>query len=194
MIAIQTALLGGLTTPSLADLRSNPLRRRIVVISRNAVLQVCCGSARDRRGRGPRRGLVQPREGGGPRYAPGQARRVVVAVRARVTRVDLRVPTATGPLSGADVANVVTSSQAQLTACKERPCSIAPIGYEGFQAHFVIGTDGRTSKIDMGELSYHLPDIAACMTSVIRGLQFPRPAGGGTVTVEYPMGAAFETQ
>src|SRR5262249_17288485 len=66
----------------------------------------------------------------------------------RVTRVDLRAPTTTGPLSSAAVASVVTASQGQLTACKERPRSIGPIGYAGFQVRFVIGADGRTTEVD----------------------------------------------
>lgn len=112
----------------------------------------------------------------------------------RVTRVDLRVPTVTGPLTSAAVASVVTASLAQLTSCKERPRSLAPIGYAGFQVHFIVGADGRTAEIDPGELRNHLPDIAVCMVAVIRGLQFPRSAGAGTSSVEYPMGAAFETK
>jgi hypothetical protein len=32
------------------------------------------------------------------------------------------------------------------------------------------------------------------MASAIRGLQFPRPAGGINVAVEYPIGAAFEAR
>lgn len=112
----------------------------------------------------------------------------------RVSRVDLRVPIATAPLSGAEITSVVSAAKAALTSCKERPRSIEPIGYAGFEAHFLVGSDGRTTKIDVGELAYHLPDIAACMVSVIRGLQFPRPVGGATVAVEYPMGAAFEAR
>ncbi|MEP7121913.1 MAG: hypothetical protein ABJE95_13420 [Byssovorax sp.] len=112
----------------------------------------------------------------------------------RVIRVDLRGPTATAGLTAAEITSVVTASQAQLTACKERSRSIAPIGYAGFQVHFVIGADGRATKIDAGELAYHVPDIAACLVSVIGGLQFARPTGGGSVAVEYPMGAAFEAR
>lgn len=112
----------------------------------------------------------------------------------RLTRVDLRAPTATGTLPAAAIASVVAQNQGRFLTCQERPRSIDPIGYAGFEMHFDLGADGRVATIDAGELADHLPDIAACMTRVIRELQFPRPTGGATVRVAYPMGAAFETR
>lgn len=111
-----------------------------------------------------------------------------------VVRVDLRTPTVTGSLSAAEIVSVVTSGQGQFTSCQERPRSLNPIGYAGFQMQFVVGADGRVGDIDAGEIANHLPDVAECMTRVIRGLQFPLQTSGGTTRVEYPMGAAFETR
>jgi len=112
----------------------------------------------------------------------------------RLVRVDLRTPAVIGPLSAPAIAGVVASAQARFAACQERPRSIDPIGYAGFEMQFVVGADGRASDVDPGELASHLPDVAACMTQVVGALQFPRPPGGGTVRVRYPMGAAFETR
>lgn len=112
----------------------------------------------------------------------------------RLGRVDLRAPTVTGSVSSAEIASVVTASLGRLTACEERPRSIEPIGYVGFQLHFVVGADGRVTDLDPGEIANHLPDIAACMARVIRDLRFPRPPDGGTTRVEYPMGAAVEAR
>lgn len=112
----------------------------------------------------------------------------------RTTRVDLRTPTVKGPLSAAAVAGVVAASRGQLEACHERPRPIAPIGYVGFQMTFVVGSDGRVTDANAGALADHLPDIASCMTRVLRSLQFPQLSGGGTARVDYPVGAAFETR
>ncbi|MEI8255434.1 MAG: hypothetical protein WCJ30_07135, partial [Deltaproteobacteria bacterium] len=112
----------------------------------------------------------------------------------RVTRVHLRTPTVTGALQGDAVASVLAANQGQFLACRERPRAMDPIGYEGFQLRLTIGADGRITEVDPGEIADHLPDIATCMTRVIRALQFPRPADGRAVRVDYPVGAAFETR
>ena len=115
-------------------------------------------------------------------------RRPVVA---HLTRVDLRTPTVSGSIANAEVVRVVTAAQFQ--SCHERARPIAPIGYAGFEMHFDIGTDGRIAALDPGEIATYLPDVAACMVRVMRGLQFPRPSDARAVHVAYPMGAAFDT-
>lgn len=110
----------------------------------------------------------------------------------RTTRVDLRAPSANGPLTAAIVTNVITALLPQLVACRQRPRSVAPIGYVGFTARLTVGADGRVTSADTGELGNHLPDIAACMATALRGASFARTSA--VTTIEYPMGAAFAQQ
>jgi TonB family protein len=51
---------------------------------------------------------------------------------------------------------------------------------------FVIGSSGRVSRAAVKESSLHSANVERCVLQVIKRIQFPAPAGGGTVEVTYP--------
>jgi TonB family protein len=51
---------------------------------------------------------------------------------------------------------------------------------------FVIGSSGRVSRAAVKESSLHNANVERCVLQVIKRIQFPEPAGGGTVEVTYP--------
>lgn len=51
---------------------------------------------------------------------------------------------------------------------------------------FVIGSSGRVSRAAVKESSLHNSNVERCVLQVIKRIQFPEPAGGGTVEVTYP--------
>lgn len=50
--------------------------------------------------------------------------------------------------------------------------------------HFTIGPDGHVASASASGSG--MPVVEACVISTIRTIQFPRPVGGGAVTVKYP--------
>jgi hypothetical protein len=70
-----------------------------------------------------------------------------------------------------------------IRACYEAALRTQP-GLEGtVRVTFTIGADGRVSSAAASGMD---DGAAACIAGVIRGLEFPRPDGGGVVTVRYP--------
>jgi hypothetical protein len=66
-------------------------------------------------------------------------------------------------------------------ACYEK---LSPNAFPEVQLEFTIRSDGTVAKASatgaQGELD-------ACVVEVLEGAQFPRPAGGGSIAVSYPL-------
>jgi TonB family protein len=87
-------------------------------------------------------------------------------------------------LSHEVVSRVVRSKLPRIKSCYERELLDAP-GLEGRVAvKFVIGPDGsvRGATVTAG---IHR-DVDACVRKIIESMTFPRPSGGGDVSVTYP--------
>lgn len=69
--------------------------------------------------------------------------------------------------------------------CYERELQRQPDVAGKVVFRFVIGMDGRVSRIEekKSELPVHLDE---CIEGVVRRIRFPRPVGGGEVTVTFP--------
>ncbi len=50
---------------------------------------------------------------------------------------------------------------------------------------FVINAEGKVEKID-AESTLKNKKVETCVTNIIKNIQFPKPAGGGTVEIKYP--------
>lgn len=53
--------------------------------------------------------------------------------------------------------------------------------------NFVIGASGNVSQAGVDDSSQLPGNVKRCVVSVLRGIQFPQPLGGGTVEVKQPM-------
>lgn len=51
---------------------------------------------------------------------------------------------------------------------------------------FVIGPDGSVAAAEISQDTLDAPAVADCLLAVARAWRFERPAGGGSVTVNYP--------
>ncbi len=74
----------------------------------------------------------------------------------------------------------------EVVACHERGLAAQPDASGQVVVRFVIGGDGVVASSVVTRSTYPLPWVARCVADAVRGWRFPRPTGGGVVTVNYP--------
>ena len=116
-----------------------------------------------------------------PEHAPfGGEHCRTEALAGRRTQVSGRLPPKV-------IQDVVRGEYGKFRACYERGLARDPTLTGRITVHFVINRDGSVSDPRV----YHnlLPDcdVARCLTRAYRELRFPKPEGGGIVTVVYPI-------
>lgn len=86
-------------------------------------------------------------------------------------------------LDKAVIRRYIKRSLVKIAYCYEKALIDSP-GLEGtVAARFTIGADGKVASSDATGVS---PAVSTCVAGVIATIEFPRPAGGGAVTVNYP--------
>jgi hypothetical protein len=84
------------------------------------------------------------------------------------------------------VRRVVRQHMNEIRFCYESQLVRHPEARGRMVAGFVIEATGRVATAAASSSTIGLPPVESCVVDVIRRLEFPRVAGGGTVVVSYP--------
>ncbi len=156
------------------------------------------GSASDGRGWGTRAGIGSVGFRGGPGRGPGSGdvnlgvghHLNMLPAAPSITCDELCVDSLTrveGSLDKDLIRQVIHDNRQKMRFCYEQALSRSQ-GLRGkVSVKFVISQDGSVSSsaVAPGSDTHNL-ELEQCVVSRVRGLQFPRPRGGGTVAVTYP--------
>lgn len=96
--------------------------------------------------------------------------------------LDLEAPTIAGSLSAAEISAVVKKHLPALRACSETDAGVL-LGR--VDVRFTIDPTGATRNPKLWN-STASPAQSSCTLRVVSGFVFPKPRGGGTITVTYP--------
>ena len=81
---------------------------------------------------------------------------------------------------------IIARNESQAQFCYERQLQHAP-NLEGcVSTEFTIDTDSRVSKATAKEVTAGMDDVARCIVERVNTWEFPRPFGGGPVTITHP--------
>ena len=130
-------------------------------------------------------GTIQTRGrlgGGTSNYGAG----VAIAERKKKAAVSLSMPTVMGALDKSVVERVIRENRNQIRYCYEVELQRSPNLAGRVMVSWVIGANGRVSDVKVIQSSLKSKRVERCLAQRIATWRFPRPAGGGVVTVNYP--------
>jgi hypothetical protein len=81
---------------------------------------------------------------------------------------------------------VIRDHQVQVQYCYEVELQKDPKLEGNVTTGFTIGSDGSVSDVEIAENTFKSTAVADCIVPRIRKWQFPRPLGGGKVTIHFP--------
>ena len=84
------------------------------------------------------------------------------------------------------IRNVIHENRNVFRYCYERMLQQHQGLHGTVKVQFVIGASGQVISSALKESTMHDSDVESCVVGKMRGLQFPRPQGGGVVIVNYP--------
>ncbi len=120
--------------------------------------------------------------GGGAGYGAGVG---LGAGKARNT-VNFETPQVEGALSSDAIKKVINQNRNQVRYCYEVELQ-RDQNLEGrVLMTWIIGATGAVVQVSVKETSLHNANVEKCLMAKIKTWLFPPPAGGGTVTVNYP--------
>ena len=102
---------------------------------------------------------------------------------ARITRASVGQPQAVGDLDRAPIRRAVLARLPQIKACYERALVTTPELEGTVSAQFFIAPNGTVTSANASGVS---PEVATCVAAILKGIEFPKPRGGGGVQVNYP--------
>lgn len=92
-----------------------------------------------------------------------------------------------GALDRAVIRRVIKDHEPRVRRCYESHLSRKPEREAGkLQLHWVIGPHGRVETVRVGVDALKSAELVECVEHVVRGMEFPRPIGGGHVSVSFP--------
>jgi hypothetical protein len=97
-------------------------------------------------------------------------------------KVNVGTDKASDGLDHAVIRRYVRRSLPQITSCYEKALAAHPTLAGSVTSTFEIAADGHVANATTSGL----PDVAPCEATVIRAIEFPRPANGASVNVTYP--------
>ncbi len=100
-----------------------------------------------------------------------------------VPTISLGQPSAAGDLDKAIIRRYIKRNIAKLTYCYEKELLAKPTLEGTVQTQFFIDPRGQVAAASATGVD---PDVAACVAAVLKGIEFPKPSGGGGVQVNYP--------
>lgn len=108
----------------------------------------------------------------------------------RVPRVRHAKAQVTGSLDRDVIRRMVRAHNRSLRACYESELAVDPNASFRLSIGFIIDSEGRVTASlkwkDEAEGEAH-KDFGACLSTALERVRFPKPAGGGTVKVTYPL-------
>lgn len=91
-----------------------------------------------------------------------------------------------GALEKSEINAVVDENFAQIRFCYNRALRTNPSLKGKVVSNFIIDGDGTVAVSRIGSTTLLNPSVENCIRDKITGWQFPKPRGGGRVTVNYP--------
>ena len=96
--------------------------------------------------------------------------------------VSVGQPNAQGDLDKAIIRRYMKRNLQKIQYCYEKELVAKPSLAGTVTVRFTINADGRVSRSSASGL----PVVDACVAAVVGAIEFPRPKGGGVVSVSYP--------
>lgn len=97
--------------------------------------------------------------------------------------VSLGQPNAAGDLDKAIIRRYIKRNLPKITYCYEKALLTKPSLAGTVTAKFFIAPNGSVASSEASGVD---PTVASCVAQVIKGIEFPKPKGGGGVQVNYP--------
>jgi outer membrane biosynthesis protein TonB len=130
-----------------------------------------------------RYGTIGHGSGTGSGYGVGGGRGGMRGRSAAVPTVAIGQPQANGDLDKAIIRRYIKRNIQKITYCYEKQLLAKP-GLSGTVAtQFFITPNGNVATASGSGVD---PEVANCVAAVIKGIEFPKPKGGGGVQVNYP--------
>jgi FHA domain len=130
-----------------------------------------------------RYGTIGHGSGTGSGYGIGGGRGGMHGRTAAVPQVRIGQPTAVGDLDKAIIRRYIKRNINKITYCYEKEL-LAKQGLDGtVSTQFFISPNGSVTSSNASGVD---PVVASCVASVLKGIEFPKPKGGGGVQVRYP--------
>jgi hypothetical protein len=130
-----------------------------------------------------RYGTIGHGSGTGNGYGVGGGRGGMRGRTAAVPTVSIGQPSANGDLDKAIIRRYIKRNIQKITYCYEKQLLAKP-GLSGTVAtQFFITPNGTVASASGAGVD---PEVASCVADVIKGIEFPKPKGGGGVQVNYP--------
>jgi hypothetical protein len=85
------------------------------------------------------------------------------------------------------IQSIVRQNFGRFRLCYENGLRENPALEGRVAVRFLIGVDGGVAAASDAGSAMPDPAVVACVTRAFRGLSFPSPSGGATVTVTYPI-------
>jgi len=130
-----------------------------------------------------RYGTIGHGSGTGSGYGVGGGRGGMRGRSAAVPTVSIGQPSAQGDLDKAIIRRYIKRNIQKIQYCYEKELLAKP-GLSGTVAtQFFITPNGNVASASGSGVD---PNVASCVASVIKAIEFPKPKGGGGVQVNYP--------
>ena len=91
-----------------------------------------------------------------------------------------------GSLDKDDIRAVIRRNLDQVKNCYEAGLARAPTLSGRIIVKFVISATGAVTAAETQDTTVHDSSVEQCVNVAVRTWSFPKPTGGGTVTVSYP--------
>jgi hypothetical protein len=130
-----------------------------------------------------RYGTIGHGSGTGSGYGVGSGRGGMRGRQSAVPQVRIGQPSSVGDLDKAIIRRYIKRNIQKITYCYEKQL-LANAGLEGtVNTQFFISPNGTVTTANGTGVS---GEVASCVASVIKAIEFPKPKGGGGVQVNYP--------
>lgn len=121
--------------------------------------------------------------GHGSGYGVGGGRGGMRGRTTAVPTISIGQPNAQGDLDKAIIRRYVKRNIQKIQYCYEKQLLAKPTLAGTVQTQFFIAPSGQVASATAAGVD---PDVAACIATVLKSIEFPRPKGGGGVQVNYP--------
>ena len=101
----------------------------------------------------------------------------------RIVRATLGQPQSVGDLDRAIIRRFILEKKPQIKACYEQALLTNPELEGTVSTQFFIAPTGTVAAASAAGLT---PEVADCVATIIKAIEFPKPKGGGGVQVNYP--------
>ena len=130
-----------------------------------------------------RYGTIGHGSGTGSGYGVGGGRGGMRGRTSAVPTVSIGQPNAQGDLDKAIIRRYIKRNIQKIQYCYEKELLAKP-GLSGtVQTQFLITGNGNVQSSSGNGVD---PNVSSCVAGVIKGIEFPKPKGGGNVQVNYP--------